>query len=351
MACQSLLRLNLNILLSLSKMKRIKKDVKSAVGGIVKKEVSKRIKPTQLTRYVSRTLFGNIYSDIYKFFGQKFKKKVVPFAGKYALKKFVRSEFAQSKANIIPLTITSLLIRLVFNSLLSHRLRTSIWYLEMMTNICVNVGISLASPIFYAFAESQNDYFAGITRNITETLMKPSDKPVYIWSNMYFSGLVMVGIGYLSMVEITSVYLQVQLIQMLISGWIIDLISYIRYRYSRPYRLVNIGITRLTHIPISISYDNPERCMTRHTMLNTRSLIIEDYQTPQVATILTRSDLRSLAHNKSYVRNLQTRYHQRSKIKLNYATRPRIRIEEYGSVSKKSKHIVEMLEDFDIVIE
>ena len=79
-----------------------------------------------------------------------FKKATKKFK-KYALRQFVKSEYLQENSVILPLTILTFATRSIFNFLITSRLKTEYYVLDMFVSIITTIFFTLLSPFFIIY--------------------------------------------------------------------------------------------------------------------------------------------------------------------------------------------------------
>ena len=152
---------------------------------------------------------------------------------KYAWGRLTTAEFARNYANLLPLMITTTLIRMFFSWLICSRLLTGNEWFDFCVSIIINVVTTIVSPFFYAIVETKKADFLTVTNKTMDHLLgiRPSPTGLIGWDyffeirNKIIVTLSIIALIILQFVEITSRDIQRSIIHILISSWIID-----RYR-------------------------------------------------------------------------------------------------------------------------
>lgn len=146
----------------------------------------------------------------------------------YAFEKFTESYYARSYVNTIPMLLSSIFLRLVFNFLITDRLITKNVYANFVIGVIVSTGCTLASPIFYSAVEVQAPKFMRITNVAMNNLMSTGGYDYYLmWKNRISLIIALLFIVVLLMVEVTSAYLIEMIVITIISGIIVAQVDHI----------------------------------------------------------------------------------------------------------------------------
>ena len=234
----------------MSGLKKFKNIAKKTYEQIPKKKIIGKA-----GTYVAKKIIGGPYLEIGNVFYKKAKKKAMEYAGKYAYEKLVRSEYARKNVNAIPMTIISLIIRIVFNFLLISRTKTGTWWLDFIFSIIITIIITLLSPFFYTSIKAHRDGFMYYTNIFLNGLLEPGD-PEYIerLKNrvLIITGIILIII--LQFVEINSMYVQVLVVHSLITGIISNMLQ--QWINSMRNRIIYIGMTYNYDESHQLGFDN-----------------------------------------------------------------------------------------------
>ncbi len=202
-------------------MKNIKRLAKKTYKKIPKQKIV-----GQAGAYVAKYFIGGPYLQIANVFYKKAKKEVISYAGSYAYEKLLRSKYARENVNAIPMTIVSVLLRLIFNFLILSKLKTGNWWVDFIVSVVITIIITLFSPFFYISIKAHSDVFMHYTDMILDGMLKPGE-PGYaeMVKNrvLIFMGIILIVL--LEFLNITSRYVQELLLHSLITGIISEFIQ------------------------------------------------------------------------------------------------------------------------------
>lgn len=185
--------------------------------------------------------------------------------GKYAWGRFATANVTRNYANMIPLMIVSMIIRMFVNWILFYRLRSGRWFLDFCIAIVISVFTSVISPFFYAIAETKKKELLKITNNTLDHLfgIQPTSSGQIGWAylldmrNKIFLCICCFLLIVLQFVEITSYDIQEFIIHLLISSWIVDKFQQWQEYIMRPkWFVVERDITVLYYGPRQLNIRN-----------------------------------------------------------------------------------------------
>jgi len=202
-------------------MKNIKRLAKKTYKKIPKQKIV-----GQAGAYAAKYFIGGPYLQIANVFYKKAKKEVVSYAGSYAYEKLLRSKYARENVNVIPMTIVSVLLRLIFNFLVLSKLKTGNWCLDFIVSVVITIIITLFSPFFYISIKAHSDVFMHYTDIILDGMLEPGE-PGYaeMVKNRVLISMGIILIVLLEFLNITSRYVQELLLHSLITGIISEFIQ------------------------------------------------------------------------------------------------------------------------------
>ena len=220
----------------------------------------------------AKQLIGGSYLDLMSFFVRKSKKKIITYAGSYAYDSFLRSKFARTKLNSLPMILVSTILRSIINFLIFSRIKTGLEWLDFTVSIIITIIITLSTPVFYKSISAHEDIFLYYTNVFIDRLMGPGG-----WNFAYkvktivalLVGVVLLGV--LQIVTIDSRYLQKLIIHTLITGFITDQIEQYVNAVNQIKQL-HFGMGPISHeehtiIPVSLKYKTPTVCDTKNIVL------------------------------------------------------------------------------------
>ena len=149
--------------------KKIKKYANKAYTTAQTIDERKIVK--KVATYGLKQIFGGTYLDVLSLLYDPTKKKALKYAGNYAYDGFFRSKFAREKINTIPMSITAVVFRMIFNFLLFSRLKTEIYWLDFGISIILTVIVTLLSPFFYTSIKAHEPDFMRFTDNFIENFL------------------------------------------------------------------------------------------------------------------------------------------------------------------------------------
>lgn len=150
-------------------------------------------------------------------------------AKKYFTKKLVKSDYLKDTATFLHLTILSFLTRTIFNFVITSRLQTSIYAVDMFFSICVTIFFSIYSPFFYMMINRMLKTDADdFSRYLIEKFWKEGWEYFEYWKVRILTSVSLFGIILLCFIDINSYMIQEFIGHTLISSAIVDTIN--KYR-------------------------------------------------------------------------------------------------------------------------
>ncbi len=150
-------------------------------------------------------------------------------AKKYFTKKLVKSDYLKDTATFLHLTILSFLTRTIFNFVITSRLQTSIYAVDMFFSICVTIFFSIYSPFFYMMINRMLKTDADdFSKFLIEKFWKEGWEYFEYWKVRILTSVSLVGILLLCFIDINSYMIQEFIGHTLISSAIVDTIN--KYR-------------------------------------------------------------------------------------------------------------------------
>lgn len=154
----------------------------------------------------------------------KLTNKAVNRFKKYALDKFIKSEYLRNSTNILPLTVITTIIRVIINFLLISRIKSGMYYLDFTISIICTILLSLLTPLFYDTISYlwENDVLA-FTNLVVDSLWDVDGAHFFeIWKSRILGSITVSVIIILFFIEVTSRTIQEFLVHMMITGFITD---------------------------------------------------------------------------------------------------------------------------------
>lgn len=208
----------------------------------------------------------NYLNKKYDKYYDKFMKK----AKKYALKKFVRSEYLKETTSILPLTLITIVTRSIFNFLITSRLKIDIYVIDFTFSLFVTVIFSVYSPYLYnLFNKNLKEDVEDFSKFIIDSFWKEGWVFYEYWKVRILGTLGTIFIILLFFVEINSVMIQEFIIHTMISSAIVDYLNNLYLEKDAP----KVKIIEKTEIVESYY---PEEKLKKTNSLD--FLIIEDYE-------------------------------------------------------------------------
>lgn len=156
-------------------------------------------------------------------------------AKKYALKKFVKSDYLKETSTVLPLTLLTFLTRAIFNFLVTSRLQTNYYLINFTISIIVTIIFTLLSPFFYnLFTYSIENEVNDFTKHIIDSFWKDGWVFYEYWKVRILGTLGTFTILLLFFIEINSIMIQNFILHAMISSAIVDLIYNYKLKEEEP---------------------------------------------------------------------------------------------------------------------
>ena len=143
-----------------------------------------------------------------------------------ALKKFVKSDYLRDTTSILPLTLLTLLIRGIFNFLITSRLKTNYIYFDFPFSIFITVSLTLFSPILYNhISKSYDKEIKDFSKNVIDSYYTQGWIFIEVWKSRILGSI---GVGIISIlffVEVNSFMIQEFIFHTMISSIIVDYLT------------------------------------------------------------------------------------------------------------------------------
>ena len=250
-----------------SNYKKVKKIAKKAYKKMPKKELVGKA-----ATYGVKKIIGGPYLDIFNIFYKKSKKTAISYVGTYAYDSFLRSKFARDKINTLPMSIVSMIIRVVFNFLIFSRLVTGIKMLDFVLSMIVTTIITLMAPFFYTSIKAHDDFFLLHTNYVIDRFMGPGGwEYIEKIKNRLLLSIGILLIFILQFIKINSRFVQEFIVHALITGFVSDLIQ--RWIDVPKIRQLHFGMTNVMakNYQYQLSYVNDTIWRKAH-VCNTNNL-------------------------------------------------------------------------------
>lgn len=155
------------------------------------------------------------------------KMEMIEKSAYYAIDKFGHSEYARENVNLIPIMITSILIKNLIIFLLYNRLQTGNRINDLFISILITLVCSGLSPVIYEACTKQAPFYMMYTNNFMNNLFSTGGIDYFIqWKNkILFTGTLFM-ICLLHLIEITSEFLIDTLICSLVTGVICNTVQF-----------------------------------------------------------------------------------------------------------------------------
>lgn len=151
---------------------------------------------------------------------------------KYAIKKFVKSDYLKQTTNLLHLTILTFLTKSVFNFLITSRIRFNIYLLDMLFSIIVTIIFSLYSPFFYNLLEYVfKNEVDSLSQYVISNLWEEGWAFFEYWKVRILGSLGIFSIFILFFIEINSTMIQEFILHTMISSAIVDYIY--KYKFNQ----------------------------------------------------------------------------------------------------------------------
>ena len=147
---------------------------------------------------------------------------------KYAIKKFVKSDYLKQTTNLLHLTILTFLSKSIFNFLITSRIRFNIYLLDMIFSIIITIIFSLYSPFFYNLIEYifKNE-IDSLSQYVISNFWEEGWAFFEYWKVRILGTMGLLCIFILFFIEINSQMIQEFILHTMISSAIVDYI----YKY------------------------------------------------------------------------------------------------------------------------
>jgi hypothetical protein len=144
---------------------------------------------------------------------------------KYAIKKFVKSDYLKQTTNLLHLTILTFLTKSIFNFLITSRIRFNIYLLDMIFSIIITIIFSLYSPFFYNLIEYifKNE-IDSLSQYVISNFWEEGWAFFEYWKVRILGTLGLLCIFILFFIEINSQMIQEFILHTMISSAVVDYI-------------------------------------------------------------------------------------------------------------------------------
>lgn len=186
-------------------------------------------------------------NKIYKKYSKKFINKIK----NYTLDRLIMSDYARHNVNIIPMTLIAVVIRSIFNFLIIYKFTTNNRIINFIIGVISNVILSLLTPIFYGVIKYQEENVLIFTDIIIHNLWGTDGWTFfYTWKNRILSLIGIISIFLLYFIEINSFIIQEFIFNLLLSGFIVDILNnkiedLTRNKTSTNDKIDSIDVTRI----------------------------------------------------------------------------------------------------------
>ena len=209
----------------------------------------------------------------------KYYDKLMKKAKKYAIKKFVKSDYLKETTSILPLTLLTIITRAVFNFLITSRLKTDVYLLDFTFSLFITVFFSLYSPFLYnLFNKNIKEEVDDFSKYIIESFWREGWIFFEYWKVRILgtSGVLIIFI--LFFIEINSRMIQEFIFHIMISSAIVDYITNIKIEKDAP------KVTVLDkNIMIESYFPEQEKKQIMNDAMINELMIINDYDKDFVA--------------------------------------------------------------------
>tara|TARA_R110002153_G_scaffold272745_1_gene441937 strand:- start:930 stop:1619 length:690 start_codon:yes stop_codon:yes gene_type:complete len=170
------------------------------------------------------------YNKLTNFITNKFTENInynlIDPAKKYALKKFVKSDYLKDTTTILPLTILTIFTRGIFNFLITSRLKTDLYFIDLPISVGITVFLTLSSPFLYnLFEKSFKTESDDLSTYVINSFYKDGWVFLEYWKTRILGTSGIVIILTLFFVEINSRMIQEFIFHTLISSSLVDYIN------------------------------------------------------------------------------------------------------------------------------
>lgn len=212
-----------------------------------------------------------------KYFNKKYDKyydKIVKKAKKYALKKFVKSDYLKETTSILPLNLITIVSRSIFNFLITSRMKTDIYLIDFSFSLCVTVIFSLYSPYLYnLFNKVLKEDVDDFSKFVIDSFWVEGWEFFEYWKSRILGTLGIMCILLLFFIEINSRMIQEFILHFMVSSAIVDYLNNIHEEKDTPTHTPTAKILEKTEI---IEPYYPEQKLKQSASMD--YLIIEDYE-------------------------------------------------------------------------
>jgi len=209
----------------------------------------------------------------------KYYDKLMKKAKKYAIKKFVKSDYLKETTSILPLTLLTIVTRAVFNFLITSRLKTDVYLVDFTFSLFITVFFSLYSPFLYnLFNKNIKEEVDDFSKYIIESFWREGWIFFEYWKVRILgtSGVLIIFI--LFFIEINSRMIQEFIFHIMISSAIVDYITNIKIEKDAP------KVTVLDkNIMIESYFPEQEKKQIMNDAMINELMIINDYDKDFVA--------------------------------------------------------------------
>ena len=152
--------------------------------------------------------------------------KLMKKAKKYAIKKFVKSDYLKETTSILPLTLMTIVTRSIFNFLITSRMKTEVYLIDFTFSLFVTVFFSLYSPYLYNlfnknFKEDVDDF----SKFVIDSFWNEGWIFFEYWKVRILGTLGLFIIFILFFIEINSKMIQEFIIHTMVSSAIVDYLT------------------------------------------------------------------------------------------------------------------------------
>lgn len=143
-----------------------------------------------------------------------------------AIERFIKSDYLTETVTILPLTLITILVRAIFNFLITSRIYTSYFILNFIMNLIVTVSLSLCSPIIYiGFHRTYEEELKEFSKIVLDSVWLEGWIFIDQWKNRIFGSLGIMTVIVLFFIEVNSRMIQEAIIHTIISSMIIDYLT------------------------------------------------------------------------------------------------------------------------------
>lgn len=156
----------------------------------------------------------------------KFYNKSVNYFTNVFLEKIVKSNYLKNTSTVIPLTLLTIVIKAVFNFLITYRLTTNNYYIDFLISLINTIVMTLFSPYIYKFLYINFQKDLEIYSKMFIDLTWDEGWIFLIkWKNRFLGFLGIFAIFILFFIEINSRMIQEFILHTIITSLIVDSIN------------------------------------------------------------------------------------------------------------------------------